>query len=413
MNRREFIGGSATAGIAAVAATSPLRAMGASDRIRIGLIGAGSRGQQDLRDAIKLPGVECIAVADIYSRRRDEAKGITPNAMMYEDPRRLLDRNDIDAVIVATPVFLHSKYLQDVLAAGKDVYCEKTMTWDIAEAVACRKAANASAQVVQIGLQHESEGALKDAQQWLQQGLVGRVTMVEAWMSRNTRHGEGEWRRPISPDCDAQHVNYPLFLNDRPHEAFNAQHYMNWRLYWAFSGGNVTENMVHQIAWIITALDLKEPVAASMMGGVFSEKDGRQVPDTISVTLEYPNDLVVLWQSTFSNSRYGLGEHFLGRDGTIEHISGATDMVTGRYTGGINYYPEKLNRPDGIALKGEAAGVNHMQNWIDCIRARNKKTNATVEIGYLSAIAAHMSNLSYRTKQRITLEEAMRSKQMY
>jgi predicted dehydrogenase len=413
MNRREFIGSAATAGFAAMATTSPLRAMSASDRIRIGLIGAGSRGQQDLRDAIKLPGVECVAVADIYSRRRDEAKAIAPNAMMYEDPRRLLDRNDIDAVIVATPVFLHSKYLQDVLAAGKDVYCEKTMTWDIAEAVACRKAANVSSQVVQIGLQHESEGALEDARQWIQQGLVGKVTMVEAWMSRNTRHGEGEWRRPISPDCDAKHVNYPLFLNDRPHEAFNADHYMNWRLYWEFSGGNVTENMIHQIAWIITALDLKEPVAVSMMGGVFSEKDGRQVPDTISVTLEYANDLVVLWQSTFSNSRYGLGEHFLGRDGTIEHISGATDMVTGKYTCGINYYPEKLNRPDGIALKGEAAGVNHMQNWMDCIRARNKKTNAPVEIGYLSAIAAHMSNLSYRTKQRITLEEAMRAEQMY
>ena len=413
MNRREFIGGAAAAGMAAMAITSPLRAMAASDRIRIGMIGAGSRGQQDLRDAIKLPGVECVAVADIYSRRRDEAKGIVPDATMYDDPRRLLDRKDIDAVIVATPVFLHSKYLQDVLAAGKDVYCEKTMTWDIAEAVACRKAANASSQVVQIGLQHESEGALEDARQWMQQGLVGKVTMVEAWMSRNTRHGEGEWRRPIPPDCDAQHVNYPLFLNDRPKEAFNAEHYMNWRLYWEFSGGNITENMVHQIAWIITALDLKEPVAASMMGGVFSEKDGRQVPDTISVTLEYPNDLVVLWQSTFSNSRYGLGEHFLGRDGTIEHISGATDMVTGKYSGGINYYPEKLNRPDGIALKGECPGVNHMQNWMDCIRARNKKTNAPVEIGYLSAIAAHMSNLSYRTKQHITLEEAMKAKQQY
>jgi predicted dehydrogenase len=189
--------------------------------------------------------------------------------------------------------------------------------------------------------------------------------MVEAWMSRNTPHGQGEWRRPIPPDCDSQHVNYELFLNDRPKEAFSAEHYMNWRLFWEFSGGNVTENMVHQIAWIITALDLKEPVAASMMGGVFSEKDERRVPDTIGVTLEYPNDVVVLWQSTFSNSRYGLGEHFLGRDGTIEHVSGATDMVTGKYAGGINYYPEKMNRPDGSAMKGEADGVNHMQNWMD------------------------------------------------
>lgn len=330
MNRREFMGGVA-AGAAAFAMPLPAKAMAASDTIRIGMIGCGDRGKQDLHSAIRLPGVECVAVADVYSRRRDEAKAIVPNATMYDDPRRLLDRKDVDAVIVATPLFLHSKYMQDVLAAGKDVYCEKTMTWDIAEAVACRKAANASSQVVQIGLQHESEGAQVDARQWIEQGLLGKITSVESWMSRNTPHGHGQWVRPIPPDCDPQHVNYALFLDGRPKEAFDANRFINWRLYWEFSGGNVTENMVHQIAWIITAMNLKEPIAASMMGGVFSEKDGRQVPDTIAVTLEYANDVVVTWQSTFSNSHYGLGEHFLGTDGTIEHVSGATDMVTGKY----------------------------------------------------------------------------------
>ena len=94
-----------------------------------------------------------------------------------------------------------------------------------------------------------------------------------------------------------------------------------------------------------------------MMGGVYSEKDGRQVPDTIAVTFEFPNDLTVLWQSTFSNSRFGLGERFLGSDGTVEHISGATDMVTGKYQGGISYYPEKTNRPDGSAMTGAVAGA--------------------------------------------------------
>ena len=412
MNRREFMGGVA-AGAAAFAMPLPVKAMAASDTIRIGMIGCGDRGRQDLHSAIRLPGVECVAVADVYSRRRDEAKAIVPNATMYDDPRRLLDRKDVDAVIVATPLFLHSKYMQDVLAAGKDVYCEKTMTWDIAEAVACRKAANASSQVVQIGLQHESEGAQVDARQWIEQGLLGKITSVEAWMSRNTPHGHGQWVRPIPPDCDPQHVNYALFLDGRPKEAFDANRFINWRLYWEFSGGNVTENMVHQIAWIITAMNLKEPIAASMMGGVFSEKDGRQVPDTIAVTLEYANDVVVTWQSTFSNSHYGLGEHFLGTDGTIEHVSGATDMVTGKYSGGINYYPEKLNRPGAAALTGEAKGVDHMQNWMDCIRSRSKKTNAPVEVGYLSAVAAHMANLSYRTKKRVTLEDAMTEKQMY
>lgn len=316
-------------------------------------------------------------------------------------------------MIIATPVFLHAKHMQMVLAAGKDVYCEKTMTWDIAEAQACLKAANDSSQVVQIGVQHQSEGDHKDAVDWIKQGLPGKITMVEAWMSRNSRQGHPQWRRPIPADCDPQHINYSLFLNDRPKEAFNAEHFINWRLYWEFSGGNVTENMVHQMAWIISAMDLKEPVAASMMGGVFSEKDGRQVPDTISVTLEFPNDLIVLWQSTFSNSRYGLGEHFLGSKGTIEHVAGSTDMVTGRSKSGVTYYPESINNPDGKQLVSESKGVNHMQNWMDCIRSRSKKTNAPVEIGYLSAIAGHMANISYRTKKRVTLEEAIAAGLMY
>ena len=139
---------------------------------------------------------------------------------------------------------------------------------------------------------------------------------------------------------------------NRPKTAFDANQFINWRLFWEFSGGNVTENMVHQIAWIMTALNLPLPNAADMMGGVYSEKDGRQVPDTIAVTFEFPDDLTVLWQSTFSNNRFGLGERLLGSDGTIEHVSGATDMVTGKYTGGISYFPEKANRATGAAIAG-------------------------------------------------------------
>jgi len=407
MNRREFLG--LAAGTLALSAI-PSRVLGANDRVRIGLIGAGDRGMQVLKDALAQPGVDCVAVADVYSLRRDQAKTFATSAETYDDPRRLLARKDIDAVIIATPLHLHAKYFLDSLAAGKDTYCEKTMTWDIPEAVECLHAAQNSKQVVQIGLQHESSGELADAKQWYQDGLLGKVTMVESWMSRNTPHGHGQWLRAIPADCDPQHVNWDLFLVNRPKTAFDANKFINWRLFWEFSGGNVTENMVHQIAWIMTAMNLPVPDAASMMGGVYSEKDGRQVPDTIAVTFEFPNDLTVLWQSTFSNSRFGLGERFLGSDGTVEHISGATDMVTGKYAGGISYWPEKANRADGAAMTGKSAGQNHVANWLECIRTRHQKTNAPVEIGYKSAVAAHMANLSYREKRRITQREAMEAK---
>jgi predicted dehydrogenase len=114
----------------------------------------------------------------------------------------------------------------------------------------------------------------------------------------------------VPAGCTAQNVNWKEFLNGRTEREFDGYKFINWRLFWEFSGGNVTENMVHQIAWIMSALDLPLPTAAYMSGGVFPEKDGREVPDTIAVSLDFP-DLAVTWQSTFSNSRYGSESTFL------------------------------------------------------------------------------------------------------
>ncbi len=407
IDRRKFLG------IAAAGATwlahPPARVLGANDRVRIGMVGAGGRGQELLKQVLALPNTECVAIADVYKRRHDQIRQHVPNVSAVDDPRRLLDRKDVDAVLVASPLHIHARHFVDALAAGKDVYCEKTMTWSVAEAEECLAAAKRSSQVVTIGLQHQSFGALADAKQWVKEGLAGKITQVEAWMSRNTPHGKGQWVRPVPADCTAANVNWDLFLNGRPAQPFDPNKFINWRLFWEFSGGNITENMVHQIAWIMRALDLPLPTAAYMSGGVFSEKDGREVPDTIAVTLNFPDDLTVIWRSTFSNSHYGLGERLLGSDGTIEHLSGTTDMVTGMEKSAIRYYPEKANRPGGEALTGQTRDQNHMANFIECVRTR-KQPNAPVEIGYRSAIAAHMANLSYRLKQRVTLEMAKSAK---
>jgi len=402
--RRDFIRDAALA-TAAVLVSPASRILGANDRVRVGMIGVGGRGQDLLRQAMAVPNVEVIAIADVYTRRWDEAKRIAPGIQAVDDHRKLLDRKDIDGVIVASPLHIHARHFMDALDSGKDLYSEKTMTWSIPEADECLAAAKKSDRVVQIGLQHESSGQLADARRWIKGGLAGKVTSVESWMSRNTPHGKGQWVRAVPADCTAANVNWNAFLNGRPDRQFDPFRLINWRLYWEFSGGNVTENMVHQIAWIMSALDLPLPSAAYMTGGVFSEKDGREVPDTIAVSFDFPGDVVVNWQSTFSNSRYGLGERILGSDGTIEHVAGATDMVSGESEETLRYYPEKVNRPDGTAQTGTSPDQNHMANWIDCIRSR-KAPNAPVEKGYTSAVACHMANLSYRQKQRITLEEA-------
>ena len=404
-SRRDFV--RQAAATVALAALPAARVLGANERVRVGMIGVGGRGQELLKQVRAVPNAELVAIADIYSRRRDEAKQMAPGIQTVPDHRRLLDMKDIDAVIVASPLHLHARHFLDSLAAGKDLYCEKTMTWSIPEADECLAASKKSDRVVQIGLQHESSGALADTRHWIRDGMVGKITSVESWMSRNTPHGQGQWVREVPSDCTQQNVNWEAFLNGRHEPRFDPYKFINWRLFWEFSGGNVTENMVHQIAWIMSALDLPLPSAAYMSGGVFSEKDGREVPDTIAVTLDFP-ETVVTWQSTFSNSRYGLGEHILGSDGTIEHISGATDMVTGRSVESTRYLPEKANRKSAAALNGETKNQDHMANWIDCIRSR-KAPNAPVEIGYRSAVAAHMANTAYREKKRITLEEARKA----
>lgn len=403
--RRDFLKKTAAAGAAFLTPNLAARVIGANDRVRVAMIGAGARGQELLKQVVAVPGTEVVAVADVYTRRFDEAKQIAPGIQTFDDYRRVLDMKDIDGVLVASPLHIHALHFVDTVAAGKDLYAEKTMTWSIPEAENCLNAAQKSDRVIQIGLQHQSGGPFVDAKQWIASGMLGKVTQVESWMSRNTPHGHGQWVRQLAADCTAQNVGWKAFLNGRPDTGFDAYRFMNWRLFWMFSGGNITENMIHQIAWIMSALNLPLPAAAYMSGGIFSEKDGREVPDTIAVTVDFPNEVVVAWQSTFSNRRYGLGQRLLGSDGTIEYVAGATDMVRGESEEQIHYFPEKLHRADGSEIAGKSPGANHMANWIDCIRSR-KTPNAPVELGYRSAVVAHMANLSYRQKRRVTLEEA-------
>lgn len=409
-SRRKFITASTAGAVGAtLTAAQWSKVLGANDRVRLGIIGPGDRGQQLMKEFINAPNAEFAAAADIYTRRHDEVKKLVPSIKTYNDHRQLLAAKDVDAVIVATPLHCHARHFLDTLAAGKDLFCEKTMTWSVDEADACLAAAKkASKRVIGIGQQHNSAGYFQDARKWAKEGLVGKVTSVESWMSRNTPRGKGQWVRPIPADCNAQNVDWKAFLNGRPNRPFDAHKFINWRLYWEFSGGNVTENMVHQIGWIIGVLDLPAPTAAYMSGGVFSEKDGREVPDTISVIMDFPNDLTVSWQSTFSNSRFGLGIRILGSDGTIEWLAGTTDMVTGKSASGWSYAPEKLNRPNSESIKGDAKGDNHYANFVECVRSR-QEPNSSVELGYKSALAAHLANLSYRRKQRVTLDSARQS----
>ena len=138
--RREFIK-QAAIGAAALAAYPPPGVLGANDRVRVGMIGVGGRGEELLKQVLQVPNAQLVAIADVYSRRREEAKKIAPGIQAFDDHRRLLDMKDLDGVIVASPLHTHARHFLDTLAAGKDLYSEKTMTWSIPEAEQCLAAA--------------------------------------------------------------------------------------------------------------------------------------------------------------------------------------------------------------------------------------------------------------------------------
>lgn len=390
--RRDFI--KATAMGAAVALSPGERVLGANNRVRLGIIGPGDRGKGIMGEAMRCKDTEFVAVADVYERRHDEAKRMAPGVKTYFDYRKLLGDKDVDAVLIATPLHLHARQALDALAAGKDVYCEKTMTWSIEEAKQVRDAARKTNRVISVGMQHSSSNRLRQVQELLSSQKMGHITQIRSYMSRNSPRDKPQWSRAVPADCTPDKVRWELFQPaDRP-RGFDANRFINWRFFWEYSGGNITENMVHQVGFWIKALDLSIPIAATMSGGVFLWKDGREVPDTISVSLEFPKELIFTWTSNFGNSRYAFGDAALGTEGTVE--------VEG---GQARYLPEKATYADGVPAEGKATGESHMQNFIDCVRNR-KEPNAPVELGYRAAIACHLSNLAYREKRRVCWDPA-------
>ena len=388
-SRRKFIGTMAT-GLATTLA-SPKGVLGANDRIRMGIIGVGARGTELVRQAVSLPEVDFVAFADVYTRRLEEAKKLAPNAATYFDHRRLLDDKTIDAVIIATPQHLHCEHFVNSIQAGKHVYQEKTMAVTVEHAKRMRAAyRNAGKRTVQIGHQYCSSGTMQDAEQFLSSGLLGKITAVHMHMYRNTPHGKPQWSRPVYPDMTPENILWKSFEGEAAHHDFDPNRYINWRFFWEYSGGNVYENMCHQLSFWYKPLNLQIPKAVTMTGGIYLWKDGREVPDTMNVSIEQPEEILVSWDSGFGNNQLGVTEDVLGTDGTISK---------GQQ---IRYVPQKVNRPDGTEILGRAVTSPnaHMQNFLDCIRS-GKEPNCSFDLGYRVSIACRMAVDSYRQHRTV------------
>ena len=391
-SRRNFLGKVAT-GLGTLAA-APARVLGANDRIRVGFIGFGDRATELLNHVRACSSAEAVAFCDVYNKQLDRARSLVPGAAAYLDHRRMLEDRSIDAIIIATPQHLHAEHFCASIDAGKHVYQEKTMAFTVEHAKRMRAAflKDGGRHVVQIGHQSCSFGHMADVRQFLPDPartseLMGKITAIDMRMFRNTPHGKPQWSRTarITPDVNPENVLWKSFLGEAPDREFDANRYMNWRYFWDYSGGNVYENMCHQVSFWYKALGLQIPRMATMTGGTYLWKDGREVPDTMSVSLEQPEEILISWVSGFGNNQPGVTEEVLGDNGTITRDNQ------------VRYAPQKINRPDGNEMTGRATHTPqvHMQNFLDCIRDR-REPNCPFELGFRVSIASRMAVDSYR-----------------
>ncbi|MBY0372836.1 MAG: Gfo/Idh/MocA family oxidoreductase, partial [Bryobacteraceae bacterium] len=351
-SRRNFIG---TAATALAGTLAPSRVLGANDRVRFGIIGPGARGMEILREAIQVPNTEFAAAADVYTRRLEDVKALNAEVKTYLDYRYLLEDKSIDALLIATPQHLHAEHFTGALEAGKHVYQEKTMAFTVEHAKRMRAAYQKAKRTVQIGHQAMSSGLMTDAQAMLAQQKMGKLTAIVMHMYRNTPHGKPQWARPVYPDVTPENVLWKSFLGEAPAREFDANRFVNWRFFWDYSGGNVYENMCHQIAFWYKPLNLSIPSSVTMTGGVYLWKDGREVPDTMTVAMEHPEEMQISWVSGFGNDKLGSSEHVLGTEGTIQKSQQ------------IRYTPQKVNNAAGVEILGQerTKPAAHMSNFFD------------------------------------------------
>jgi len=260
-----------------------------SDRIRFGIIGVGMEGSNLLTTAIQLPGVECVAAADLYDGRHELSKEIVGKPI--RTTRRyheLLDSKDIDAVIIAVPDHWHKQAVVDALAAGKDVYCEKPMSHNPADGLAMVAAAKKTDRIVQIGAQRTSSVLCAKAKALFEQGAIGDMNLIEATYGRNDPNGA--WEYPLPTDLSPQTLDWDTWQGTAPKIPFDGYKFARWRCWKEYGTGVAGDLLVHLISGMQFVLGINEPPKkVSAFGGIYRWKDGRNMPDVHPVLFEYDN----------------------------------------------------------------------------------------------------------------------------
>lgn len=430
MKRRKFLRNvAASSATVSFLAPANAKAAGANNRVRVGLIGCGGRGTyvgQRMRD---LPNVEFVAVCDVYERNRLRAKDWAGgNCEDYGDFRDLLDRDDVDAVLVATPDHWHA--IPTVLAcqAGKDVYVEKPLAHNIREGRAMLDAARRYNRVVQTGTQQRSARHFETMREIISGGKIGNVRFVRIWNFTNTSPARTPRNSSTTPP---QGLDWDFFLGPAPLVPYDRNRQVGFRRYWDYAGGIATNFGTHRFDSMrhVMSLDDQAPKTISAAGRRFEVHDGSQDPDVVQMTFEY-DDFILSYEGCKMNA---LGSAFRTPGRPYYHMLGTHDRPHGMaFHGtegtiladrlGFELYPElkpgkradrlkpeevtpDLFRTSSAEGRSDESTFLHVKNFVECVRSRHAPV-ADIEIGHGSSILPHLGNIACRTGEKLVWEAA-------
>jgi predicted dehydrogenase len=390
--RRTFL--AAVPGLA-LAARTHAAVQGANDRIRIGVIGTGGRARGLMNQLKKLPGNELVAVCDVYEPRLLQAAEIAgPTAAKTDDYRRILDDKQIDAVVIGSPDHWHKTMTLDAVAAGKDVYVEKPVSHSIAEGAQMVKAVEASKQIVQTGMQQRSWEHWVQGKQIVDSGQLGQITFVQTYWYQHATSGNFQ---PVAMDK----LDWKKWLGSAKDQPFKPERFYQWRHFWDFGGGGVTDLMTHWIDVVHWYMNVEAPLSAAAIGSNYNLRLW-EAPDTVNVTLEFPSDFMAVYLGTYVSRVDDGGLEFRGTKGTLK-IDRARLAF---YRDDAAYLPGTLTPEPAIHVRSSGDGtLTHLGNWLDCIRSR-KAPNAPMRVGHQAARTSHIANAALRAGRRVRFNAA-------
>ncbi len=423
-NRREFLNRSSIAAAAAsvgiasaktskkplkpgVTARSASRVVGANDRINVASIGVGGMGTAHLRAFVQQSerdkDIQVVAVSDVYTRRKERARTTVKLAGkdVHHDYRELLARNDVDAVVIASPDHWHGQMALDALTAGKDVYLQKPMTYTIEEARLVAETAKRLNRVLQVGSQGLSSPGAHKARELIEKGEIGELVWAQGTSARNSILGEWNWR--VEPEGTPETIDWPRWLGSAPKRSFSPERYFRWRKYWDYSGGIATDLFYHTLGPLLFAMGAQFPNCVTANGGIYVQKD-REVPDTYSTVIEYPNYYITL-AGSMANAAGGRfhGTTIYGHKGTITFGGGGVTVTPEALTAG-SFDKRKEVTPKVYELPPQRdAHRAHTDNFFACVRSR-KAPNLNAQLGYQIMVAIRLGVDAYRERRAMLFD---------